>query len=54
MYILSKQYSDKFHKLYLKSIKDNGIDNGEYNELSKLYEECKKNKDKFFETKVII
>ena len=41
--ILSKQLSDKFNKLYTKSMKDKKIDN-EYNELVKLYEEYKKNK----------
>ena len=44
MYILSKQFSDKFNKLYTKSMKDNKIDNDEYNELVKVYEEYKKNK----------
>ena len=44
MYILSKQFSDKFNKLYTKSINDNKIDNDEYNEFVKLYEEYKKNK----------
>ena len=44
MCILSKQFSDKFNKLYAKSMKDNKIDNDEYNELVKLYEENKKNK----------
>ena len=39
MYILSKQFSDKFNKLYTKSMKDNKIDNDEYNELVKVYEE---------------
>ena len=29
MYILSKQFSDKFNKLYTKSMKDNKIDNDE-------------------------
>ena len=43
MYILSKQFSDKFNKLYTKSMKDNKIDNDEYNELVKVYEEYKKN-----------
>ena len=33
MYILSKQLSDKFNKLYTKSMKYNKIDNDEYNEL---------------------
>ena len=42
MYILSKQFSDKFNKLYTKSMKDNKIDNDEYIELVKLYEEYKK------------
>ena len=44
MYILSKQFSDKFNKLYTNSKKDNKIDNDEYNELVKAYEEYKKNK----------
>ena len=44
MYILSKQFSDKFNKLYTKSMNDNKIDNDEYNELVKLYEDYKKNK----------
>ena len=43
MYILSKQFSDKFNKLYTKSMNDNKIDNDEYNELVKVYEECTKN-----------
>ena len=42
MYILSKQFSDKFNKLYTKSMKDNKIDNDEYNELVKVYGEYKK------------
>ena len=33
MYILSKQFSDKFIKKYTKSINDNKIYNDEYNEL---------------------
>ena len=41
MYILSKQFRDKFNKLYTKSMKDNKIDNDEYNELVKVYEEYK-------------
>ena len=44
IYILSKQFSDKFNKLYTKSMNDNKIDNDEYNELVKVYEEYKKNK----------
>ena len=44
MYILSKQFSDKFNRLYTKSMKDNKIDNDEYNELVKVYEDYKKNK----------
>ena len=44
MYILSRQFSDKFNKLYTKSMKDNKIDNDEYNELVKVYEENKKNR----------
>ena len=44
MYILSKQISDKFNKLYTKPMNDNNIDNDEYNELVKLYEDYKKNR----------
>ena len=44
MYILSKQFSDKFNILYTKSMNDNKIDNDEYNELVKVYEEYKKNR----------
>ena len=44
MYILSKQFSDKFNKLYTNSMNDNKIDNDEYNEFVKLYEDYKKNK----------
>ena len=44
MYILSKQFSDKFNKIYTKSMKDNKIDNDEYNGLVKVYEEYKKNR----------
>ena len=43
MYILSKQFSDKFNKLYNKSMKDKK-NYHEYNELVKIYEEYKKNK----------
>ena len=44
MYNLAKQFSDKFNKLYTKSMNDNKIDNDEYNELVKVYEDYKKNK----------
>ena len=44
MYILSKQFSDKFNKLYTKSMNDNKIDNDEYNEIVTVYEEHKKNR----------
>ena len=44
MYILAKQFSDKFNKLYTKSMNDNKLDNEEYNELVKVYEDYKKNK----------
>ena len=43
MYILSKQFSDKFNKLYTKSTTDNKKNNDEYNELVMVYEEYKKN-----------
>ena len=46
MYILSKQFSYKFNKLYTKSMKDNKMDNDEYNELFKVYEEYKNKKNK--------
>ena len=46
MYILSKQFSDKFNNVYEKSLNDNKIDNEEYNELVRVYEEYKKNKKK--------
>ena len=41
MYILSKQFSDKFNRLYTKSMNDNEIDNDEYSELVTLNEEYK-------------
>ena len=44
MYILCKQFSDKFNKLYTKSMKDNKVDNDEYNEFVKVYEEYPKNR----------
>ena len=44
MYILAKQFSDNFNKLYTKSMNDNKIDIDEYNELVKVYEDYKKNK----------
>ena len=44
MYILSKQFSDKINKLDTKSLNDNKIDNDEYSEFVKVYEEYKKNK----------
>ena len=44
MYILSKQFSNNFNKVYAKSMNDNKIDNDEYNELVKVYEEHKKNR----------
>ena len=44
IYILAKKFSDKFNKLYTKSMSDNKIDNDEYNELVKVYEDYKKNK----------
>ena len=44
MYILSKQFSYKFNKLYTKSMNGNKKDNDEYNELVRVYEEYKKHK----------
>ena len=41
MHILSKQLSDKFNRLYTKSMNDNKIDNDEYNELVEAYEDYK-------------
>ena len=43
IYILSKQFSDKFNRLYTKTMNDNQIDNDEYKELVKIYEDYKKN-----------
>ena len=37
MYILSKEFSDKFNKLYTESMNDNKIDNDEYYEFVKLW-----------------
>ena len=57
MYILSKQFSDKFNKLYTKSMKDNKVDNDEYNELVKVYEEYKNKKNQlsvFFRLKLLV
>ena len=31
----AKQFSNNFNKVYLKSIKDNEIDNDEYNKINK-------------------
>ena len=45
MYFLAKQFSDKFIKLYLRSIKNNEIDNDEKNELVKVYEDYTRNKE---------
>ena len=44
MYILSKRFSDNLNKLYTKSMNDNIIDNDEYNEWVKIYEEYKRNR----------
>ena len=44
MYILSKQFSDKFNRLYIKSMNNNKIGNDEYNELVKVYKDYKRNK----------
>ena len=57
MYILSEQFSDKFNRLYTKSMNDNKIDNDEYNEVVKVYEDYKKNKKNklsFFKIKLIV
>ena len=44
MYISSKQFFDRFKKLNTKSMNDNTIDNDEYKELVKVYEEYVENK----------
>ena len=44
MYTLSKQFSDKFNKRYIKSMNDNKIDNDEFNGLVEINEENMKNK----------
>ena len=53
MYILSKQFSDKFNRLYTKSMNDKRIDNYEYSELVKAYEDYKKNRS-FFRLKLLV
>ena len=58
MYVLGKQFSDKFNKLYTKSMNDNKIDNDGNNEFVKVYEEYKKNKKNklsvFFRLKLLV
>ena len=44
MYILRKQFSEKFNKLYTKPMNKNKVDNDEYKEIVKVYEEYKKSK----------
>ena len=44
LYILSKQFSDKFNKLYTKSINVNKIDNDDYNELFRVFDEYKRDR----------
>ena len=46
MHILIEHFSDKFDKLYTKSTNDNKVDNNEYNELVKVYEEYRKNRSR--------
>ena len=41
MYLLTKQLSDNFNKLYTKSTNGNAIDKDEYDELVKVYEDYK-------------
>ena len=58
MYILAKQFSDKFNKLYTKSMHDDKIDNDDYNEIIEVYDEYKKSKKKknlsFFKLKLLV
>ena len=44
MYILRKQFNDKFNRLYTISMNDNKIENYEYIEIVKVYEDYRKNK----------
>ena len=44
MYILIKEFSEKYNKLYTQSKNDNRIDNDEFKALVKVYEEYRKNK----------
>ena len=50
--------SDKYNKLYTKSMGDNKIDNDKYNESIKVYEEYKKNKKNnlsiFFKLRLLV
>ena len=56
--MLSKQLRDKFNKKFTKSMNDNKIDNEEYIELLKLYEEYKRDKKSklsiFFKLKLLV
>ena len=54
MYTLSKEFSEKFNKLYTKSRNDNKIDNDEYNELVKVYEDYEKNKKNKLSKKLLV
>ena len=58
MYILSKVFSDNLNRLYTKSMNDNKIDNDEYNELVKVYEDYKRKKknkaEYFFKLKLLV
>ena len=46
MYILNKLFSHQNNKLYTKSMNDNKIDNDEYIELVRVYEEYRNKKNK--------
>ena len=44
MFVFCKLFSDKFNKLKTDSMIDNKIDNDEYKELVKVYQEYRENK----------
>ena len=44
MNLLSTEFSDKFNKIYTKSLKDIEIDKNVFNDLVKIYEDYRNNK----------
>ena len=42
LYVLTREFNDKFYKFFVRSMKANEIENTEYKELVKIYEDHKK------------